>query len=64
MPRVVSQYAMVEVWRSLEVLAKAVETGAADCAVFDEYREDALHEFPRRDLEKTLNTLGCKTRGT
>ena len=45
MPRVVSQYARVEVWRSLEVLTKAVEAGAADCSAFDEYREDAVHEY-------------------
>ncbi|MEM0278186.1 hypothetical protein [Pyrobaculum sp.] len=62
-PRVLPQYAGVEVWRSLEVLAKAVEAGAADCSAFDEYREDAVHEFPKRDLEKVLNALSCKTRG-
>ncbi len=62
-PRLVGEYADVRVWRSLEVLAEAVGMGRADCMAFDEYREDAAHEFPRRDLEKVLSRLGCTTRG-
>lgn len=62
-PRVVREYFNVAVWRSLEVLAQAVRLGKADCGVFDLYREEALHEFPRRDLEKVLKELGCRSRG-
>ena len=62
-PRVLQDYSNVVVWRSLEVLAQAVRLGRADCDVFDKYRDEALHEFPRRDLEKVLNEVGCRGRG-
>ncbi|MGC8995029.1 hypothetical protein [Pyrobaculum sp.] len=62
-PRILPEYSGVVVWRSLEVLAQAVRLGKADCGVFDRYREEALHEFPRRDLEKILNEVGCRDGG-
>ncbi len=62
-PFVFSEYSRVVVWRSLEVLLKAVLTRAleVDCRdpgkPFKEYSEDTLHIFPSKALEKALGEV-------
>ncbi len=62
-PRLLSEYRDVRVWRALEVLVEAARRGilTVDCSnpgsIFEEYRTDTFHIFPRRALEEAIRVV-------
>ena len=64
MPEFISEYGGVKVWRALEILVNAIERGVlqVDCSnptmFFEEYMNDTLHVFPRRDYSIVVEWVG------